>query len=68
MKKFKFIIEKTATGFSAYAEDDKYPVFTTGASIAELKRNILEALNLLLEHTNEPAVTGESVLIKLDLP
>ena len=42
--KIKIIIEKTKTGFSAYAE--KYSVYTTGKDIAELKFNILEATNL----------------------
>lgn len=47
MEDMRFIVEDTLTGFSAYAEN--YPVFTTGASIAKLKSNIREAMNLYLE-------------------
>lgn len=44
---FSFIAEWTNTGFSAYSK--KHPVVTTGATLQELKRNIVEAMNLLLE-------------------
>jgi predicted RNase H-like HicB family nuclease len=43
-KKLVFILEKTKTGFSAYASD--YPIFTTGKSIPELLENAYEAANL----------------------
>jgi hypothetical protein len=43
--KIEIIVEKTKTGYSAYAE--KYPVYTVGKSLSELKSNILEAVNLL---------------------
>ena len=46
-KKFKFVIERTETGFSAYSEDT--PVYTTGRNITELENNILEALELTLD-------------------
>ena len=52
-KKYKVIIEKTGTGYSAYL--DKYPVFTTGKNIEKLSFNILEALNLYLESIEEYA-------------
>ncbi len=42
--KLKVIVEKTNTGFSAYA--DKYPVFTAGETIAELTENAVDAFNL----------------------
>jgi hypothetical protein len=45
--KFKFIIEKTRTGYSAY--EQKHPIFTTGDTILELQMNALEATNLYLE-------------------
>jgi len=45
--KVTMIVEKTKTGFSAYAE--KYPVYTLGKSLEVLKHNILEAINLFLE-------------------
>lgn len=68
MKGFKFIVEKTNTGFSAFAEDEKIPVGTTGSTIAKLKANILEALNLYFEHNKKKLATSDDVLIKLDLP
>jgi predicted RNase H-like HicB family nuclease len=43
-KKLVFILEKTKTGFSAYASD--YPIFTTGKSIPELLENAYEAASL----------------------
>lgn len=43
----KVIIEKTKTGYSAYA--DKYRVFTVGGSLKKLRANMLEALNLYFE-------------------
>jgi predicted RNase H-like HicB family nuclease len=65
-KKINLIVEKTSTGFSAYAE--KYPVYTTGKSLTELKRNIAEALNLYLDEMNLPEITADQVNIRLDLP
>jgi predicted RNase H-like HicB family nuclease len=46
-KPISFIAEWTNTGFSAYSKE--HPVVTTGATLQELKRNIVEAMNLLLE-------------------
>lgn len=40
-------VEKTDTGYSAFAE--KYPVYTTGRSVAELLKNVKEALNFYFE-------------------
>lgn len=68
MRSVKFVVEKTETGFSAYSEDfEKYPVATTGESIAELKSNILEAFNSLQEYKNKKTITAEDIAIKLDL-
>lgn len=47
-KKIVVIIEKTDTGFSAYAAD--FPVFTTGTSMNELINNITEAFTLYFEN------------------
>ena len=47
-KNIVVIIEKTGTGFSAYAED--YPVYTTGESMNELIANTLEAFSLFFEN------------------
>ena len=46
-KSYKFVIEKTNTGFSAY--EKSYPIYTTGSTILELQMNALEAVNLYLE-------------------
>ncbi|HOJ90135.1 MAG TPA: hypothetical protein PK622_10730 [Saprospiraceae bacterium] len=46
-QKVGIIIEKTRTGFSAYAID--YPIYTTGKNIAELIGNAYEATQLFFE-------------------
>lgn len=56
---FSFIAEWTNTGFSAYSKE--HPVVTTGETLQELKRNIVEAMNLLLEDDGV-SVTSEDIL------
>ena len=68
MKNYKFVVERTQTGFSAFAEDENLPVFTTGKDFEEIKTNILEALNLYLEHAGKKTATAENIITKLDLP
>lgn len=63
--KIEMIIEKTKTGYSAYAQ--KYPVFTTGQNLEELKKNMLEALNLFFEEKGK-VIGDEDLKIALDLP
>jgi len=63
--KIEMTVEKTKTGYSAYAE--KYPVFTVGSSLEELKSNILEALNLYFEKQGK-AIKEQDLKINLDLP
>ena len=46
-KKIVVIIEKSSTGFSAYAAD--FPVYTTAATINKLLDNVQEAFSLYLE-------------------
>ena len=46
-KKIVVIIEKTETGFSAYAAD--YPVYTTGSNMTEVTDNIKEAFTLYFD-------------------
>ncbi len=63
--KIKIIVEKTKTGFSAYAE--KQNIFSVGGSIQELKYNMLEAVNLFYSEDGKEA--GEKDLyFELDLP
>jgi len=47
-KKILVVIEKSNTGFSAYAES--YPVYTTGATMNELIDNTIEAFSLYFEN------------------
>lgn len=63
--KTEMIIEKTRTGYSAYAA--KYPVYTTGKTLDELKANMLEALNLHFEESGK-VFTEKDLKITLDLP
>jgi predicted RNase H-like HicB family nuclease len=63
--KIEMIIERTRTGYSAYAT--KFPVFTVGKSLEELKNNILEAVNLYLED-QKMTVTADDLRVSVDLP
>ena len=65
MKKIAIRVEKTETGYSAYAEN--YPVYTIGNNLDELKTNILEGLNLYFEEV-EDNITEPDLKITLDLP
>ena len=61
MSLITFVVEKTSTGFSAYAEDfENFPVGTTGDHLSGLKKNILEALNLYQEEIKGKAFSLES--------
>lgn len=62
-REIKFIIEKTNTGFSAFAK--KYPIFTTGSSIPELMNNILDASNLYFEE-HEIIIVAENLKYEID--
>ncbi len=63
--KIEIIVERTNTGFSAYAK--KYPVYTTGANLEELKARILEAINLYFEKQGK-IISETELRISLDLP
>jgi len=62
-KVIKMIVEKTETGFSAFSE--KYPVYTTGRTIAELIDNAFEATNLYFKDLNLQ-VTHENLKFEID--
>jgi hypothetical protein len=64
MKKIEITVEKTKTGFSAFAR--KYPVYTTGRNFEMLKRNMTEALNLYFEESGT-VITASHLQIHLDL-
>lgn len=63
--KIEMVVERTKTGYSAYAV--KYPVFTAGSSLQELKENMLQALNLFFPKREKP-LTETNLKISLDLP
>ena len=63
--KIEMILERTQTGYSAYSI--KYPVFTVGKSLQELKKNMLDALNLHFEAKGK-VFTEADLKITLDLP
>ena len=63
--KIEMIVEKTRTGYSAYAT--KGMTFTVGKDLEELKRNMLEVVNLSLEDQGK-TLTLDDIKITLDLP
>lgn len=65
MKKAVFIVEKTNTGYSAYAED--YNAATTGDTYEELKQNMLDSLNTLLEHEGKKSANADDITVKFDM-
>lgn len=62
-KKIVMMLEKTDIGFSAYAT--KYPIFTTGKTIAELLDNAFEAVNLYFEE-EKIQVPQDSIKFEID--
>jgi hypothetical protein len=50
-KKITIVIEKTKTGFSAFAED--YPIFTTAKAIPQLIGNTIEATNFIFRRSEK---------------
>ena len=63
-KKTVVIVEKTKTGYSAYAEDDA--IFSTGKDIVTLHRNLLEAFRLAYEESGAH-VAPDDLCLRLDL-
>ena len=64
MKKIEMIVERTSTGYSAFAQ--KFPVATTGNYLAELKVNMVEALNLYFEENREH-ISEKDIKVTLDM-
>ncbi len=62
-KKFKMMVEKTDTGFSAFSEN--YPIYTTGRTIPELINNAIEATNLCFEEDGTQ-ITQENLKFEID--
>jgi predicted RNase H-like HicB family nuclease len=65
MRKIEMIVERTNTGYCAYA--GKYSVYTTGKDFFELKANMLEALNLYFEEEGK-VISEHDIKVSLDLP
>lgn len=67
MKKIKVTIEKTATGYSAYA--DRYPVCSTGGDVKELSGNFIDALQFYFDENGEKvAVSRRNLDLKFSIP
>ena len=64
-KRIAITVERTATGYSAYAND--YGIAVVGDTYAELKDSALEAVNLYMEEIGKPPVSAEDLQITLDL-
>ena len=62
--KFKFIIEKTNTGYSGFTQH--IPVFTTGKTILDLQEKALEAINLYFEDQKR-TINRNSIDFEIDL-
>jgi len=63
----EMIIEKTNTGYSAFAKD--YPVATVGDTAEELFDNMLEAMTLYYKEVKSPRkLTLQDLKLTLDLP
>lgn len=65
MNKIKFVVEKTKTGYSAYSEN--YNASTTATTYKKLKSNMLDSVNLLLEHQGKKVATDSDITVKFNL-
>jgi predicted RNase H-like HicB family nuclease len=63
-EKISVIVEKTKTGFSAFTE--AYDVYTTGKTITELQKNILEALSLYFGDAGI-RITSKNITMEIDI-
>lgn len=63
-KKIDITVEKTKSGYSAYADD--LNVYTTAKNIPSLYKNLLEALNLFYEDRGYE-VSTDNLKLNLDL-
>lgn len=67
MRPIKFIVEKTRSGYSAYAVDKRYPLTTVGVTMEELKANMLDAVNSFMEFNELPEVGAGAIAIQIDM-
>lgn len=62
-KKIIMILERTRTGFSAYAQE--YPIYTSAETIPELLNNAFEAANLYFEEETI-LIAHENIMFEID--
>ncbi len=62
-KQIVCVVERTKTGFSGYAED--YPIFSTGESIPDLLKNLVEAAELYFEEEGI-VVSHQDIKLEID--
>ena len=67
MKKYIFIVEKTGTGYSAYALDDNINVGTVGNNMPGLRKNVLDAINTWREEEGLKDVSEKDLIMRLDI-
>jgi len=67
MKKIKFNVGQTNTGFDAYAEQPGGVIATTSTTFLELKTNMVDAYNTYAEYHKLKPVTEENLLLEFDL-
>ena len=67
MKKVKFNVEETNTGYSAYHENRHGIIATTGDNLADLRANIVEAYNLQASHYKKNGINKENIGLVFDL-
>lgn len=65
--KYVFTVEKTGTGYSAFAADDRIPVATTGSTMARLRMNVLDAINTWRETNGLRDISEKDLIIRLDI-
>jgi hypothetical protein len=67
MTKIEMIIERTNTGYSAYAKE--YPAGTTGSDLHELTANMLEVMNFYFDEMGNKGrvITEKDLKIELDI-
>lgn len=62
--KYKFVIERSKTGYSAYEKNS--PIFTYGDTIHEMRLNALEAVNLYEEEFDNKPSTINNLSFEID--
>ena len=65
--KIKIIIEKTSDGLSAYADRVSLPVGTIGDSIDDIRKNMVEAINLHNNHSGKSLIKEGNLNFQFDL-